>query len=99
MVVNFGKHGITTRYRVSSQFLWVTSSTFAARFGPKSKFSIPAGSIMLDDDPGALKLVFRILCYKHEKLPETVDLDRLVDICRIAEKYHLEGPLRLVVIP
>ena len=99
MIVNVGKHEVTARYRVSSQFLWVTSSTFAAWFGPNSQFSRPRDSVTLDDDPEALKLVFKILCYKHEELPETMDLDSLVGICRIADKYHLEGPLRLVVIP
>lgn len=95
------------RYQVASQVLWIASRVFCAMFGPESVYkeatelrrSQLLGTptvVSLDDDSHALEIVLLALHHQIDLLPERVEVEVLVQIAAIVDKYELHQALKLV---
>lgn len=94
------------RYEVSSQILCAASPYFQASFGPDSQFisaqrvrraamrGQPRAEIELDDDPEAMGIVLKVLCFRHHEVPDVLSLPKIRKLAIIADKYELEAVLR-----
>lgn len=95
------------QYQVASQVLWTASRVFWAMFGPESVYKEATElrrsqllgtptAIPLDDDSHAFEIVLMALHHQIELLPERVEVEVLVQIAVIVDKYELHQALKLV---
>jgi len=103
---NFLVGHIVVQYQVSSQVLWTASPVFRAMFGPDSKFEeavnlrrahilgFPPSVIPLDDDSAALEFIFNVLHLQHDRVPDIIDFQQMVQVAAICEKYELHKALQ-----
>ena len=94
------------RYEFSSQILCAASPYFQASFGSDSQFGSaqcarraairgqPPAEIELDDDPEAMGIVLKVLCFRHNDFPDTLSIPEIRKLAIIADKYQLEAVLR-----
>ena len=106
LIVSVDDGKTARRFRVPSQVLATASRCFQVSFGPTAQFesatevrraairgNFPA-NIDLDDNPAAMELVLKILCFRHHELPTTLDFRSIVNIAAVADKYELDLVLR-----
>ncbi|KAI5797057.1 hypothetical protein FPQ18DRAFT_376703 [Pyronema domesticum] len=99
-------HG-AVQYQVASQILWVASPVFRRMFGPESIYKEASDLrrsqvfgnptvVVLDDDSWALEVVLYALHHQNDLLPHRVEVEEMVMIAAICEKYELAQALRPV---
>ncbi|KAF8245553.1 hypothetical protein K440DRAFT_646162 [Wilcoxina mikolae CBS 423.85] len=94
------------QYQVSSQVLWTASPVFRAMFGPTSGFEeavnlrrvhilgFPPSVVPLDDNSEALEFIFNVLHLQHDRVPDTISFQKMVQVAAICEKYELHRALQ-----
>ena len=93
LVVSYGEESKT--FRVSSHFMRSASPVWHTMLDPDSRFAtIKAGTFQLEDNNlEAIFIIFLACHMRYQEVPQSIELDVLMSICIIADKYDCVGVL------